>query len=261
MGYRRTIISLVDKIIFSLLSIQKLPTYYNGYLLWLPKKNWKTIYCKYEPWTAHAIKSYLNPGDNFWDIGAHSGWFSLFAAKVTGPKGRVFSFEPAPDVFELLSTNIQGIASIKAVQCGVGNADTVATFTSQGEASTGSFVEDVTKISQNWQPKTPIRKVEVNIRRLDTLVEEFGNCPNLVKIDVEGFEVEVLKGAHRLLSTSQPTLIIEIHPTRIKLSGDSEDMVFEILGKHRYKWQTIDRSPNSLYTILAEPDLTKKCRD
>lgn len=130
MGYKRRALSILDKLIYSLPS-DTLPTYYEGYWFWIPKINWKTIFYKYEQYMAHALKSHLKPGDTFWDIGANIGIFSMFAAKVTGPKGRVFSFEPAPDVFKLLSTNIQEIASIKAVQCGVGNADTVATFASQ----------------------------------------------------------------------------------------------------------------------------------
>lgn len=257
MGYKRRALSIVDKIIYALPS-DTLPTYYEGYWFWIPKINWTTILNKYEQYMAHALKSHLNPGDTFWDIGANIGIFSMFAAKVTGPKGRVFSFEPAPDVFELLSTNIQKIASIKAVQCGVGNADTVATFASQGDSAAGSFVENVTKMNEHFHPNTPIQKVEVNIRKVDTLVEELGSRPNIAKIDVEGFEIEVLKGADILLSTSHPILIIEIHPPQIVLSDGNEDMIFAILKKHCYKWSVIDHKKNSIYTILAEHDITQR---
>ena len=198
------------------------------------------------------MKSNLRAGDTFWDVGANIGLFSLLAAKVVGPKGRIFSFEPAPDVFQLLCANIRGLRTIRAIQCGVGNADSVATFAAQGVSSAASFVEEVTKINQSFLPEIPIRKVEVNIRKLDTLVKELVE-PNLVKIDVEGFEFEVLKGARELLSTVRPTLIIEIHPPQLKLSGGTEALLFQLLSEHGYGWKIINRNPNSLYSIIAKP--------
>jgi hypothetical protein len=113
-------------------------------------------------------------------------------------------------------------------------------------------VEDVTKLNQHYLPETPLRKVEVNIRKMDTLVKELGT-PSLVKVDVEGFELEVLKGATGLLSTARPTLIMEIHPTQIALSGGSEASLFQLMAGHGYGWEVIDRNPNSLYSIVARP--------
>ena len=82
-----------------------------------------------------AIKTHLRPGDTFWDIGANIGWFSLFASKIVGSGGKVFSFEPSPDVFSLLSANIQGLSSIRAIQCGVGNADAVVACATHGASN------------------------------------------------------------------------------------------------------------------------------
>ena len=85
-------------------------------------------------------------------------------------------------------------------------------------------------------------------------MKELGQ-PNLIKVDVEGFELEVLKGATGLLSTSRPILIMEIHPPQLDLSDGSEAQVFELLTGHGYGWEVIDRNPNSLYTIIAKPTL------
>jgi FkbM family methyltransferase len=198
------------------------------------------------------MKSTLRAGDTFWDIGANIGWFSLLASKIVGSDGRVFSFEPSPDVFSLLCANTRGLKSICAIQCGVGNADTVATFAAQGASSSASFVEEITKINQHYLPETPISKVEVNIRKLDTLVKDLGR-PRLAKIDVEGFELEVLKGATSLLSTARPTLIMEIHPSQLNLCGGNETSLFQLLRGYGYGWEIIDRNPNSLYSIIAKP--------
>ena len=64
---------------------------------------------------------------------------------------------------------------------------------------------------------------------------------------------EAVKGADHLLSIVRPVLIIEIHPPQLTLSGGSEDELFQLLRKHRYDFEVIDRNPNSLYTIVAKP--------
>jgi FkbM family methyltransferase len=229
-----------------------LPTYYQGYWLWLSRKSWNSLFYREEPHVARALKSYLRPGDRFWDIGANIGWFSLLGSKIVGSTGKVFSFEPSPDVFSLLAANTQGLKRVRITHCGVGNEDTVAVFASQGTSSSASFVEAVTKFNQHHLPGTPIRKVEVNIRKVDTLAGELGP-PHLAKIDVEGFEFEVLRGATGVLSSAKPTLIVEIHPPQLSMSGGSEASLFQFLKEHDYVWEIIDRNPNSLYTIIASP--------
>ena len=70
---------------------------------------------------------------------------------------------------------------------------------------------------------------------------------------MEGFELEVLKGAAGLLSITRPTLIMEVHPPQLNLSGGSEELLFQLLTRHGYEWSVIDRNPNSIYTIIAKP--------
>jgi FkbM family methyltransferase len=253
MGYKGTLLAVTNRLAsVGFFFNRKLPTYYQGCWIWLPKRSWNSLFSQYEPYVGRAIKNHLRAGETFWDIGANIGWFSLFASKIAGSKGSVFSFEPSTDVFNLLAANTQGLHSIRAIRCGVGNTDTVKVFAAQGVSGSASFVEEVTKINQHYLPETPIRKVEVNIRKVDTLVKELGQ-PHLVKIDVEGFELEVLKGAAGLLSTARPTLIMEIHPRQLALSGGSEELVFELLKGHGYGLQIIDRNSNSVYSIIAKP--------
>jgi Methyltransferase FkbM domain len=73
------------------------------------------------------------------------------------------------------------------------------------------------------------------------------------QIDIEGFELEALKGADRLLSSIRPKLLMEIHPGQLTLSGGSEVELFQRLREHQYHWAIIDQNPNSLYSILASP--------
>jgi FkbM family methyltransferase len=202
---------------------------------------------------ANAIKAHLPRGGTFWDVGANIGLFSLFASKIVGPSGHVVSFEPSPQVVTLLRGNADG-QNIKVLPYGIGSADTLRSFAAQGTSSASSFVEDVTAINRRHQPDQAIEQVTVRMCKLDTLLD-FSLSPNptLVKIDIEGFELEALKGADRLLSSARPKLIIEIHPRQLAMSGGSEDEIFELLRDHRYSWLVIDRNPNSLYSILVMP--------
>jgi len=225
------------------------PTYYQGYWHWLPASNWQSLFSSYEPNVGAAIKSNLSPGSIFFDIGANVGWFTLFASKIVGPLGQIYSFEPSPDVYARLSENVRDLKNVHTFQYGIGNKDGELEFASQGDSSAASFVEAVTEINKNYHPDTPIRKPCVEIRKLDSLLSQVKR-PDLVKIDVEGFELEVLKGASNLLS-QRPVLIVEIHPPQLKLSDGSEMEIFHLLESFGYSCDVIDRNPNSLYTIIA----------
>ena len=256
MGYRHSLLSFANRtasIAFAFDSRLRLPTLYAGHCIWLSRESWNTLFSRYELYTARAIKDNLSGGDTFCDVGANIGLFSLLASKIVGPSGKVFSFEPSPDVFNVLIANVRGSSSIHPMHCGVGNADAVAAFAAQGLSNAASFVEDVTKINAASVPSTPVSKIEVKIRKINSLMKDLSMRPHMVKIDVEGFELEVLKGGTDLLSKSRATLIIEIHPPQLKLSGGTEEALFELLEQHGYAWDVIDRNPNSLYTIVAKP--------
>lgn len=118
----------------------------------------------------------------------------------------------------------------------------------------GSFVKEVVDLRKHYLKEGPVRQIRVKIRKLEMLQNELKPRPSLIKIDIEGLEAEATKGADHLLSSVRPTLIIEIHPLQLKLSGSSEEEVFELLKKHRYGFEVIDRNiTNALYSIVAKP--------
>ena len=117
--------------------------------------------------------------------------------------------------------------------------------------ASGRFVQAANGVP-GWSQEKWTRTIVVPLTTLDALIARHG-MPAFVKIDVEGFEFEVLKGSGRLLSDIRPTLIIEIHPPQLLLSGGSEELLFETLENHHYRRSIIDRNPNSLFTIIATP--------
>ena len=97
-----------------------------------------------------------------------------------------------------------------------------------------------------------MHKTRVPIYSADAMASRLGSFPDLIKVDVEGFELEVLQGATRLLHTHHPALVIEIHPPQLALSGGSEDALFSLLSDSGYAWQIIHQNENALYTIKTQ---------
>jgi FkbM family methyltransferase len=253
MSYRGAVLRAADNItsLVFYASRQK-PTLYCGRWMWVPSTMWESLFSRYELAVARAMRNHLEAGQTFWDIGANVGWFSVFASKIVGASGRVISFEPSPEVFDILFSHAKIAGRITAIRLGVGNADEVRLFAAHGKSSSSSFVEEVVKMNFRFHPAVQIQNIEVELRKVDTLVKELESTPSLLKIDVEGFELEVLRGASELLSSRRPTLIIEVHPRQLELSGGTEELLFQFLRDCGYAWEVIDRNPNSLYTIIAE---------
>jgi FkbM family methyltransferase len=231
---------------------KSLPSHFNGRWVRFSPKCWAALHQKYEPYMARVLQSGLHPGGVFLDVGAHFGLWSVYAASIVGRTGKAFAFEPSP-AFAVLRENAALNSPVQAFNMGLGAEDGEAIFFDQGTASSGSFVNEVTRINERFQPTVPIGGNKVKICTLDTLLAELGTRPDLIKVDVEGFEFEVMRGAENVLRNMRPVILIEIHPPQLKLSGSSDQALIAFLESKGYALEVIDRNPNSIYTILAKP--------
>lgn len=229
---------------------QRLPTCFNGRWLLLPAKDWTRLVVTYEPYIATVMRRQLTHGDIVFDIGAHAGAWSAYAAKIVGQSGLVVSCEPSP-AYELLLHTARGFRQFRPMRIGIGAENDEMMFHAQGTGSSGSFRRSVTDINAHFQPDVPITEATVVLRQLDSLVDELHVTPTLVKVDVEGFELEVLKGARKTLGLRTGVWIIEVHPPQLHMSGGSEADLHEMLERAGYRVEIVDRNPNSLYTIVA----------
>jgi FkbM family methyltransferase len=254
MSLRRRALTVVDYIASCAFAFgEKKPSYFYGEWLWIDKKCWNSLYLRYESSTANVIRSNVHSGDTFWDVGANVGLFSLFAAKIVGAKGDVVAFEPSPEAFNLLRDNTKGISTVRPLPYGIGSQNGTVEMAVQGASSGSSFVKEVTELSQQYHKGIPIRSVPVRVYKMDAIAQEAPR-PNVIKIDIEGFEVEALKGGEQLLADARPILIIEIHPLQIGLCGSHEDEVFHLLRRHDYEHEVYNRDKQwALYSIIAKP--------
>jgi len=154
------------------------------------------------------LKTLLAEGDTFIDIGANIGDWTLPAAKRVGPAGRVLAFEPVPRMAEALrkSAWANRFRQLRVFEMALSNRAGEADFSVEKENSGGSRLGPM----QN-DPGRTFSGSRVKVATLDEVVgAEALTAVALVKIDVEGFEAEVLQGAARTLKELRPALYFEI---------------------------------------------------
>jgi FkbM family methyltransferase len=153
----------------------------------------------YEPETSKFIVKTLKKGDTFIDIGANNGYFSLMASILVGSTGKVYAFEPTPDSFKRLQTNvhINKFKNIKLFECALGDkVGKIKLNISKKEDGQNSIADIVDKKES----------IVVQIKKLDDILK--GNRVNLIKIDVEGYEKEVFRGAIKTIKNNRNIKIV-----------------------------------------------------
>ena len=171
----------------------------------------RTLYfghVEYEPETAACLRQYLRSGSVFVDIGANHGYFSMLAAALVGPTGRVIAFEPNPSVFEQLRTHVRLNAfedRVTLFQAALADAhaDATALFVSQNAGNSGlsSLILHESTLDLGWL--SPAHTIPVRVDTFDEWFAESGlEHIDLVKIDVEGAEERVIAGMSAALQSS-----------------------------------------------------------
>lgn len=177
---------------------------------------------------AKIARQLIKPGDTVVDIGANIGYVSSLFSRYVGDRGQVFSFEPIPDTYALLEHGVRRLKldNVKTFHCALSSSPGTAQmevphFEEGGENFYQSHIlEGVNRMEQDS------RTFEVELKTVDdVLAPELENI-TFVKIDVEGHELQVLKGGPKLLAQSQPALVIEVAGS----PDDAESNAAEIFG-------------------------------
>jgi FkbM family methyltransferase len=173
------------------------------------------------------------------DAGAHLGTFTLKAAREVGPAGLVVSVEPESRNFELLSRNIaeNSISNVRLVNAGLGKAP------GRGELNIHNRGGENSLLKRGVQP-SGVQPIE--IKTVDMVAEALSlSRVDFLKIDVEGFELEVLMGAKDVLKAHHPSLAMETHTW-----GSNVGEITEFLDGFDYRTKT-EQSRSSLGMLYA----------
>jgi FkbM family methyltransferase len=184
-----------------------------------------------EPGVPAMIEKFLKPGDCFYDVGAHVGFYSLLAARLVGEAGRVIALEPDADNVAVLNEVVarNNLKHVRVARTAVWDSDGEVTFERGLDAPSrmGGRVAE-TSSAQN----SPSEMVSVPAVALDTLAAA-DRPPSVIKIDVEGGEKQVLQGARRVLEVNKPVLVVEIHVQ------ESTEEVSRMLSAWGYKLHSV----------------------
>lgn len=182
-----------------------------------------------EPDTYEFLRGSLRPGMVFYDCGANIGFYTVVAAKLVGASGRVFAFEPATTTFARLSGNVHSneLANVTLWRVALGDRSGRAiVYQPRGE-------------SHGLNTLAPGGEVvgECPLVSLDSLVSREGiPAPSIIKVDVEGSELPLLRGARTLLQTTPAILVVELSRATMRLFGyEPEDVVRFLLSVQDYR--------------------------
>ncbi len=194
----------------------------------------RTLPEEYEPSGFRAMEKILKPGHLVVDVGANLGLYSLAMAKLVYPSGRVFSFEPASETFVALLDHIRcnGLTDmIEPHMCVIGDQPGVCTFAQDGVLGTN-------RIGGSHSQGKNAKSVSRRVTTLDQFFSQNGLLPDLIKIDVEGYEMSVLKGAQKLISKKRCPILCELHPgywKAMNLNAGHFIQMAEDLGYHIFE--------------------------
>ena len=156
----------------------------------------------YEPEVTEFIRKELKPGNTFMDLGANIGYYTILASQLVGPTGKVLSFEPNQKTFSRLLRNIR-IQNIKNVDCfnfALSDYDGVSNLYLDKEADNGGGS------IQNKRMKNVYSTVIV--KKTDGVLKNIGKVIDIIKMDVEGSEISILKNMDSYIRENKGLKII-----------------------------------------------------
>jgi FkbM family methyltransferase len=176
----------------------------------------------YESENQRLFLEHVRPGSVVFDIGANAGFFTLLASRLAGSDGLVVAFEPFPAALAHLRRHLElnGVENVRVVAAAVSDAPGSARFHAHAQITMGRL-DDAGELA-------------VDVVRLDDLCTD-GTLPvpDVLKVDVEGAELQVLRGAETILRTRRPTILLATH------GSESDRACRALLERHGYRLEPL----------------------
>ena len=199
----------------------------------------------------HALAHYLKPGSTFYDIGANKGFYAVLGARLVGSAGHVYAFEPFPESAEAIRHNValNDFHNVTVFEAAISDTTTQGQF-----LVTGDSVQFKLASSRNAPNSGESQSIGVKVWSTDQIVETKSlRPPDFVLIDVEGSEIEALRGMRNTIEQHRPVILCEIH----WLKREVEEIVADLFEPLDYQVSRLDgsRLPEEVtrYHMLLHP--------
>jgi FkbM family methyltransferase len=188
----------------------------------------------YEPAVAGLLVHHLYDGATVVDVGAHVGLHTLMFSCRVGAAGHVIAVEPSPANADLLRLHLvwNDRMNVTVIEAVVGDHEGAIEFAYRADAADpGGFANSIVYDIGGLRKHMPMTT-------LDAICK--GLLPDLVKIDVEGAELLVLRGAEETLARSAPILVVAVHPEPLKMLGSTPTELVAFLSERDYQGRDLD---------------------
>lgn len=205
----------------------------------------RMIYFSFEETEIGFLKNFLKPGDCFFDIGANIGLFSLHASPIVDKNGSIYAFEPTPETYYRLNQNIllNNFKNIIIENTGLSDTSGSTEFhvSTNGYDALNSIVV-LSELENNHTTISVNTDTVDNYVKLNKIVHI-----DLIKVDVEGWELNVLKGATSVLTEPDaPVLMVEFTEKNAFTAGYYLGELYDYLVTLGYKWYSYNLKENKL---------------
>jgi FkbM family methyltransferase len=201
----------------------------------------------YEPFETEIVKTEIRKGDIVLDIGANIGYYTLIFAKLVGPEGKVFGFEPDPDNFALLKKNVEA-----------NNYHNVVLVNKAVSSKNGKiklYRSDDIGDHRTYDSGDGRKFVEIEAIRLDDYFDQGNARVDFIKMDIQGAEWEAIQGMSLLLQKNKGLRIItEFAPELLRISGIRPEDYLGLLVNHEFKIYHADERMKKIESVnITEP--------
>lgn len=194
----------------------------------------------YEPELREIFRGVLPSGGVAVDVGANVGWHTMLMAKLVGQGGRVLAAEANPSVRERLERNLSAnrFAHVRVIPHAIADADGILDFYGPPAGDAGSGDGHAIALGGHATGET----FRVDARALDSIVELARlERLDLLKIDVEGFEWPVLRGAEKTVAKFRPHIVFEYNTEYAMRGGGTPELITAYFDRHRYRLFAVGR--------------------
>ncbi len=198
----------------------------------------------YEPFESFLVTSLLRTGMRAMDLGANNGHFTLLMGQHVGSEGRVLALEPDPACMARLRQNVgaNGLRNVEMLCCAVSDAPAILPL----HLDTGGGGDNRLSI----MPGEVRSHIQTCCLTVDHMVHLIGGGAHFIKMDVQGHEMKVLKGATRVLAGCPDLgMLVEYSPLHLQAAGDSGSELIKLLHRNGFLVMALNSIKEQLLTI------------